>query len=106
MLLEKQAPTVGPRLQEFRRERAARESFRAEGRERALAPDALIHLHDEQGRGLLGFVELRSVNDSPQSIDPNRSDARASVRASLRAQDLTDPRRVAPARATRRAAAA
>ncbi len=29
-----------------------------DGRERALAPDALIHLHDETGRGLLAFVEL------------------------------------------------
>jgi hypothetical protein len=32
--------------------------FRADGRERALAPDALIHLHDDAGRDLLAFVEL------------------------------------------------
>jgi hypothetical protein len=58
VLLTVQAPTVGLHLQEFKREGAGREAFRAEGRERALAPDALIHLRDEQGRGLLAFVEL------------------------------------------------
>src|SRR5229473_3192323 len=58
VLLAVQAPTVGLRLHEFKREGEARETFRADGRERALAPDALIHLHDETGRGLLGFVEL------------------------------------------------
>jgi hypothetical protein len=58
VLLCVQAPTVGLRLQEFKREGAGREAFLVDGRERALAPDALIHLHDEQGRGLLAFVEL------------------------------------------------
>lgn len=58
VLLATQAPTVGLRLHGFQREGDAREAFRADGRERALAPDALIHLQDEQGRGLLGFVEL------------------------------------------------
>ncbi|MGH2998088.1 MAG: replication-relaxation family protein [Gaiellaceae bacterium] len=58
VLLCVQAPTVGLRLHSFDREGDAREVFRAEGRERALAPDALIRLHDEQGRGLLAFVEL------------------------------------------------
>src|SRR6266498_2978562 len=58
VLLAVQAPTVGLRLQTFQREGEAREAFRADGRERALAPDARIHLHDEQGRGLLAFVEL------------------------------------------------
>ena len=58
VLLAVQAPTVGLRLHSFRREGEARELFRAGGRERALAPDALIHLHDENGRGLLAFVEL------------------------------------------------
>jgi hypothetical protein len=58
VLLGVDAPTVGLHLHEFRREGDAREVFRAEGRERALAPDALIHLHDENGRGLLAFVEL------------------------------------------------
>ena len=57
-LLQVQAPTVGLHLHEFRREGEAREVFRADGRERALAPDALIHLRDETGRGLLAFVEL------------------------------------------------
>jgi hypothetical protein len=58
VLLCVQAPTVGLHLQEFKREGAGREAFRADGRERALAPDGLIHLHDDQGRGLLAFVEL------------------------------------------------
>lgn len=58
VLLCVQAPTVGLRLHAFKREGDAREMFRADGRERALAPDALIHLHDNSGRGLLAFVEL------------------------------------------------
>jgi hypothetical protein len=58
VLLAVQAPTIGLHLHELRREGEAREVFRADGHERALAPDALIHLHDETGRGLLAFVEL------------------------------------------------
>ena len=58
VLLVVQAPTVGLHLHSFKREGGAREVFRADGRERALAPDALIHLHDDSGRGLLAFVEL------------------------------------------------
>jgi hypothetical protein len=58
VLLATQAPTLGLHLHDFRREGDARESFRVDGRERALAPDALIHLHDDNGRGLLAFVEL------------------------------------------------
>lgn len=49
---------VGLALRGFRREGEAREPFRASGRERALAPDALVHLHDERERELLAFVEL------------------------------------------------
>jgi Replication-relaxation len=58
VLLAAQAPHVGLRLRGFQREGDAREPFHADGRERALAPDALIDLEDEQGRRLLGFVEL------------------------------------------------
>ena len=58
VLLAVQAPTVGLHLHDFKREGDARELFRADGRERALAPDALIHLRDDNGRGLLAFVEL------------------------------------------------
>ena len=58
VLLAVQAPTVGLRLHRFLREGEAREAFRADGRERALAPDALVHLRDDTGRGLLAFVEL------------------------------------------------
>lgn len=49
-------PTPGVRLARFERE--PREAFTAEGRSRTLAPDALVELHDEQGLGLLAFVEL------------------------------------------------
>jgi hypothetical protein len=52
------APSTGLRLRRFLREGAAREVFRVAGRERAIAPDALIELHDETGRRLLGWVEL------------------------------------------------
>jgi hypothetical protein len=48
--------TPGVRLARFERE--PREPFTAEGRSRTLAPDALVELHDSEGRGLLGFVEL------------------------------------------------
>ena len=58
VLLCVQAPTIGLHVHDFKREGDAREVFRADGRERALAPDALIHLHDDNGRGLLAFVEL------------------------------------------------
>ncbi len=58
VLLAAQAPTYGLRLRGFQREGDAREPFRADGRARALAPDALIDVEDEQGRQLLAFVEL------------------------------------------------
>ena len=58
VLLQVQAPTVGLHLHSLQREGDAREMFKADRRERALAPDALIHLHDDRGRGLLGFIEL------------------------------------------------
>jgi hypothetical protein len=50
------ADGVGPRLDRFARE--AREQFVASGRRRALAPDALVCLHDEQDRELWAFMEL------------------------------------------------
>ena len=58
VLLQVRAPTAELHLHEFKRESEAREMFRADGRERAIAPDALIHVHDKSGRGLLAFVEL------------------------------------------------
>ena len=58
VLLAAQAAGVDLRLRGFRREGDAREPFRADGRERALAPDALIDVWDEAGRQLLAFVEL------------------------------------------------
>jgi hypothetical protein len=58
VLFQVQAPTVGLHVHQFKREGEARELFRADGRERALAPDALIHLRDDNARGLLAFVEL------------------------------------------------
>ncbi len=53
-LLATQTPDV--RLACFERE--PRERFQAKGRSRTLAPDALLELHDDEGRGLLAFVEL------------------------------------------------
>jgi len=58
VLLATQAPAYALRLRDFQREGEAREPFRADGRARALAPDALIDLEDEQRRTLLAFVEL------------------------------------------------
>jgi hypothetical protein len=45
-------------LREYRREGEAREAFQHEGKERALAPDALLTFTDAEDRGLLAFVEL------------------------------------------------
>jgi Replication-relaxation len=58
VLLVAQAQTCGLRLHDFQLEGDAREPFRADGRVRALAPDALIDVCDEQDRQLLAFVEL------------------------------------------------
>jgi hypothetical protein len=58
VLLAVQAPTYGLRLRGFEREGEAREPFRADGRARALAPDALVDVEDDLGRRLLAFVEL------------------------------------------------
>lgn len=55
-LLATQADALGLHLRSFVRE--PRERFQAEGRSRTLAPDALLELHDGEGRGLLAFVEL------------------------------------------------
>ena len=49
---------TGLRLGEFRREGDARESFEHDGRARALAPDVLLILADENERLLGAFVEL------------------------------------------------
>ncbi len=55
-LLATQTHPLGLCLDRFVRE--PRERFQAEGRSRTLAPDALLELHDNEGRGLLAFVEL------------------------------------------------
>lgn len=53
-----QAEQAGLSLQHFQREGDAREPFEAMGKQRALAPDALLVLCDEHGRELRAFVEL------------------------------------------------
>jgi Replication-relaxation len=58
VLLAAHAPIYGLRLRGVQREGDAREPFRADGRARALAPDALIDVEDEKDRRLLAFVEL------------------------------------------------
>ncbi len=59
VILATAAPDVGLALREFRREGEAREPFRGlAGQRRALPPDALVVLADEQRRELRGLVEL------------------------------------------------
>ena len=58
VLLATQAAVPGLSLRAFHREGEAREPFQALGRQRALAPDALLDLEDERGVRLLAFVEL------------------------------------------------
>jgi len=53
-----QAEQAGLLLQRFQREGDAREPFEALGKQRALAPDALLVLRDKHGRELRAFVEL------------------------------------------------
>jgi Replication-relaxation len=50
--------TLGLTLEGYGREGAAREAFEFEGRDRAIAPDAGVHLRDGEGRDLLAFVEV------------------------------------------------
>ncbi|HET8894647.1 MAG TPA: replication-relaxation family protein [Gaiellaceae bacterium] len=57
VVLLTQASAAGLRLHRFQREGEAREPFTAGG-PRALAPDALVELHDEHDRYLAAFVEL------------------------------------------------
>jgi hypothetical protein len=53
-----EASAVGLSLFDYRREADAREPFKHLGKERALAPDAMVILTDEQDRKLGAFVEL------------------------------------------------
>jgi Replication-relaxation len=53
-----EAQSAGLSLREYRREGNAREPFKDSAQERALAPDALLVLDDEQGRELRTFVEV------------------------------------------------
>lgn len=53
-----EAQSAGLSLREYRREGNAREPFKDGPQERALAPDALLVLGDEQGRELRTFVEV------------------------------------------------
>jgi hypothetical protein len=56
--LQTEAGTLGLSVQEYRREGQARELFDSAGKERALAPDAMVILFDTQGRQLDAFVEI------------------------------------------------
>jgi Replication-relaxation len=53
-----EAPAAGLSLFDYRREAGAREPFKRLGKERALAPDAMVILTDGQERKLGAFVEL------------------------------------------------
>jgi Replication-relaxation len=61
-------PNVGLSLLDYRREGDARESFTHLRKERALAPDALVILTDEQERKLGAFVELDLGTMSPARL--------------------------------------
>jgi hypothetical protein len=56
--LTTQAETLGLSLHQYFREGDAREPFTHSGRERALAPDALVILTDKDGHMLGAFVEI------------------------------------------------
>jgi Replication-relaxation len=53
-----EGPSAGLSLFDYRREGEAREPFKHLGKQRALAPDAMVILTDEQERKLGAFVEL------------------------------------------------
>jgi Replication-relaxation len=56
--LAAEAGQVGLAVQEYRREGEARELFKSAGKERALAPDAMVILIDTYGRKFGAFVEI------------------------------------------------
>jgi hypothetical protein len=56
--LSTEAHGVGLSLQQYRREGEAREPFNSDGKERALAPDAMVILVDGHGRKFGAFVEV------------------------------------------------
>jgi hypothetical protein len=56
--LETEAGAAGLSVQWYRREGEAREVFDSAGKERALAPDAMVILVDGQGRQFGAFVEI------------------------------------------------
>jgi hypothetical protein len=56
--LATEAGEVGLSLQEYRREGEAREPFDGSGKQRALAPDAMVILVDREGRKFGAFVEI------------------------------------------------
>jgi hypothetical protein len=56
--LATEADRVGLTVQRYRREGEARETFNNGGKERALAPDAMVILVDKEGRQFGAFVEI------------------------------------------------
>jgi hypothetical protein len=56
--LETEAGHAGLAVQEYRREGDAREAFESVGKQRALAPDAMVILADTQGRKFGAFIEI------------------------------------------------
>ena len=56
--LATEASKAGLSLQEYRREGKAREPFDGAGKQRALAPDAMVILVDREGRKFGAFVEI------------------------------------------------
>jgi hypothetical protein len=56
--LSTEASRVGLSVQQYHREGEAREQFNSDGKERALAPDAMVIVVDEHGRQFGAFVEI------------------------------------------------
>jgi hypothetical protein len=68
VVLATEAEAHGLELREFRREGEAREPFRVQADERALAPDVFFAVRDEDGRDLVAFVELDRGTMSHQRL--------------------------------------
>jgi hypothetical protein len=81
--LVNQGDAAGLTIQAYRREGDAREPFTHEGKERALAPDAMVILVDPDGRKLGAFVEI-----DRGTMSHTRLRAKAELYAAYAASDV------------------
>jgi|GEM_PF-6873068 len=68
--LTAEGPNAGLSLFDYRREADAREPFKHLGKQRALAPDAMVILIDKRERKLGAFVEIDLGHDVPRPPTP------------------------------------